>query len=104
MKFEFHHHYHGSPVHCSHDVERKFDKIFTFLEKVMATQAELAAELRMVKDNVAKLGTETQGLIDKVNELTAMVENGPITAELREAVDAVKAQVKIVDDLVPDAP
>lgn len=71
----------------------------------METQAELAADLQKVSDQVAKIGTETSTLLQKVADLeAALAAGGPVTAEVQAAVDALKAQVQVVDDLVPDAP
>lgn len=74
------------------------------LDHIMATQAELTAQLEANAVEIQKIGTETQSLIDKVNELLAQLQNAPVTPELQAAADAVTAQLKIVDDLVPDAP
>ena len=71
----------------------------------MATQAELATQLNSVKDQLVKIGTETTSLLTKIDELKAVIAAGPaIDPELQTAVDAVVAQAKVVDDLVPDAP
>ena len=80
-------------------------KLFRLLEKIMTTQAELAATLATVSTQVAKIGTETQGLIDKVAALeAALASAGEVSAEVQAAVDALKAQVQVVDELVADAP
>lgn len=83
------------------------DKILKALtklgDKIMATQAALAADLAEVKDQIAKIGTETQGLLQKIADLTAAVENaGQTTPEVDAAMAALKAQAKVVDDLVAD--
>jgi uncharacterized protein YoxC len=70
----------------------------------MKTQAELVETINAVQEQVAKIGEETQTLIDKVAELEAVIEaEGSASPELIAAVEALKAQVQIVDDLVPDA-
>lgn len=75
------------------------------LEKIMSTQAELAASLSNVSAQVAKIGTETAGLQAKVAELEAAIAAaGNTTPEVDAALDALKAQVRAVDDLVADAP
>lgn len=70
---------------------------------IMATQAEMVASLAQVKVQVTKIGTETGTLIQKVSDLEAVIASGGLaTPELTAAVDALKAQVQVVDDLVPD--
>lgn len=108
---------------------RRLETGLIFLVKkvqvIMATQAEVAAELANVtneltatKDQVAKIGTETSALIAKVgdqqtaiDQLTAELQNMTVTPELQIALAnvkaasaAVKSQAQVVDDLVPDAP
>lgn len=74
-------------------------------ETFMATQAELAVELTAVKDQVIKVGNETRTLISRVETLTTALENaGGTTPEVDAALLAVKEQLVIVDELVPDAP
>ena len=70
----------------------------------MATQAEVIIQLQAVTSQVAKIGTETSTLLVKIDELLAQVANAPATPELTAAVDALKAQAQVVDDLVPDVP
>lgn len=99
MRFDVHHHF----------GERKLEHLIQTLliqgDKLMATQAELAAELRTVKASVEKIGTETRTLITRVETLTAAVEaGGNVSPEVRAAMDELKAQVEVVDALVPDAP
>ena len=69
----------------------------------MATQAELAAELAAATSAVAKIGTESSATLQKVIELEEALANGGMTSpEVDEAVAALKAQVQLVDDLIPD--
>ncbi len=74
------------------------------LEKIMATQTELVAQLTAVNDQLKKIGTETAGLLAKIDELKAVIAAGTVSPELQAAVDALTAQAKVVDDLVADAP
>ena len=74
----------------------------------MATQSDLVADINAVKDQVTKIGIETSATLDKVAELEAALANaggvgGVVTPELQAAVEALKAQVTLVDDLIPDA-
>ncbi len=99
-----HHHHDGSGA--AHEaILQKLDQLLAQGEMLMATQAELTAQVNAVTAQLNKLGTETSILITKVNELTEIIANGPpVTAELQAAVDAAIAQAKVVDDLVPDQP
>jgi hypothetical protein len=75
------------------------------VETIMATQTELAAELAAVTAKVAKIGLETATTLDKVVELEgALVAGGNTSPAVDEALTALKAQVQLVDDLIPDAP
>lgn len=78
--------------------------ILTKLEKMMATQAELAASLAAVSAQVSKIGTESSATLQKVADLeAALAAAGNTTPEVDAALAALKAQVQVVDDLVPDA-
>jgi len=68
-------------------------------------QAELAQQLRDTQQELVKIQTETQSLIDKVGELETALQNADdVTPELQAAAQAVIDQTKVVDDLVPDQP
>lgn len=78
--------------------------IVSQLRKVMSNQAQLAAALTAIAAQVAKIGTETEGLKAKVQELQDALNNaGNNTPEVEAALQALLAQVQKVDDLVPDA-
>jgi hypothetical protein len=78
-------------------------EIILNLNRIMKTQAELAVELQAVTDRVAKVGAEVVKTLDKVSDLeTALSEAGSITPEVEAAFEALKAQVVVVDDLIPD--
>ena len=76
-------------------------KIERLLKQIMATQDEAAAQLEAVNSELQKIGTETQTLLDKI---TALENATPadVSPALQSAIDAVVAQAKVVDDLVPD--
>lgn len=79
--------------------------ILTRLNKLMATQAELAQSLADVSAQVSKIGAETSATLAKVAELeAALAAAGSTTPEVDAALAALKAQVQLVDDLVVDAP
>ncbi len=79
------------------DIERKVDRI-------MASQAELTAQLNTLNDQMTKIGTETTALLAAIADLKVQVQNAPVSAELQAAFDKVAASAKAVDDLVPDQP
>jgi len=68
----------------------------------MATQQDAAAELQNVNQQLQKIGTETQSLLDKITALEQAAGSADVQPELQAAIDAVVAQAKVVDDLVPD--
>lgn len=75
-------------------------------EKIMATVAELTKQINDVTTELAKVQGETTTLLTKISDLQAVINSGnfPVPPELQTAVDALTAQAKVVDDLVPDAP
>lgn len=90
-------HYHGATAAQLAAIDAK-------LGALMATSAEIAQGLTDLTAEVTKIGTETTTLIAKVADLEAAINAGTVTPEVQAAFDALKAQVKVVDDLVPDAP
>lgn len=86
------------------DGEEILKALTTLGEALMTTQAELAADLKAVNDQVAKIGTESSATLAKVAELeAALAAGGTVSAEVDAAMAALKAQVKVVDDLVADS-
>lgn len=70
---------------------------------IMATQTELAAELRNVTTQIAKIGVETGKTLQKVIDLeAALAAGGTTTPEVDAALADLKAQAQLTDDLVPD--
>jgi len=93
-----HIHHHGATT-------SELRAIIERLDTIMASQAELAAELATVTAEVEKIGNETRALLQKIDDLTAaLATSGATTPEVDAALAALKAQVLIVDQLVPDAP
>lgn len=68
----------------------------------MPTQDEAAQTLADVNQELQKIGTETQSLLDKITALEQAASNTDVQPALQAAIDAVVAQAKVVDDLVPD--
>ena len=92
-----------------HTDESEFQKlriiILRLQERIMATQAELAQQLTALGVQLGKIGSESSATLAKVSALEEALANaGNVTPELQAAFDAVKAQVQLVDDLVPDQP
>ena len=81
-------------------------------KRIMASQTELAAQLRDVLAQQKKTSTEitaVQSSVDTLNakivELEAVIAaGGEASQELTDAVAAVKAQAQVVDDQIPDLP
>jgi len=80
-------------------------------KRIMASQAELTADLRAVLAQQKKTSAEiatVQGSVDtlkaKIAELEAIIAaGGEVTPELVTAVADVKAQAQVVDDQLPDS-
>lgn len=76
----------------------------------MATQKELAEQLKLVLAQQKKTAAEIAAVQDSVNlqtikiaDLEAVIANGGAASqELIDAVQAVKEQSQITDDLIPD--
>lgn len=71
----------------------------------MGKQADLAADMATVTAQIAKIGVESTATLQKVKDLEdALANQDNVSPELQNAFDALKAQVTVVDDLIPDAP
>jgi len=70
--------------------------------QIMATQAELAQQLRDITAQNEKSRTEILGKIADLE--AALAAAGNTSPEVDEAVAALKASVQTDDDIVPDAP
>lgn len=84
------------------------NSVFTFFiylkqTKIMSTQLEISQELTVLTATVTKIGEESKTTLQKVTSLEAELAKGEVTPELQAAFDALKVQVVVVDDLVPDA-
>lgn len=98
LHIHIHHHNHGD------------DKLFIELKSInqklitMAkTQAELAAEMNQISAQLTKVAGESKQTLDKVKELEeALNSQENVSPELQSAFDNLKAQVLVVDDLIPD--
>lgn len=72
------------------------------LNKIMASQAELAQQLRDITAQNEKARAEILAKIAALEE--ALANAGGTTAEVDAAVADLKASVQTDDDIVPDAP
>lgn len=73
-----------------------------FGARIMATQAELAQQLRDITAQNEKARAE---ILARVAELEAAIQNaGNSTPEVDEALAALRASVQADDDMNPDAP
>lgn len=110
--------------HLTHELredreQRKHDNNKAILERlaqmekhIMASQAETAAELRLANTQLRKLIEDTSGLQPAMDALKAqivileaLVAAGSATAEeLAAAVAETKALVQTVDDNIPERP
>ena len=73
------------------------------LRKIMTTIAQLATALTAITATVTKIGTETSTLLAKVQELEDAINNGGnVPEEVEAALQALREQVSVVDQLVPD--
>jgi chromosome segregation ATPase len=71
-------------------------------ETIMATQAEHAAQLRAMGEQLAKTKQE---ILDEVSALkTALEAGGGTTPEVDAAMQSLQDAVQQLDDLNPDAP
>jgi septal ring factor EnvC (AmiA/AmiB activator) len=96
-----------------HEIVKRLDVIEATLKalqqligvKIMATQAELAVQINTLTAQVQKIATESSKTLQMVTDLQSLIAaGGTVTPELQASVDALAAQIKVTDDLVPDAP
>lgn len=77
-------------------------KIFLKLNKIMASQAELAQALVDLKTQLTKVAGEITGQIQALED--ALANAGGTTPEVDAALAEVKTAVQALDDLNPDKP
>jgi ABC-type transporter Mla subunit MlaD len=98
VNFTFHFHQHGATGDELRAINHRLDTIMT-------TIAEATAQITALTADVAKVGDETRALLQKIADLTAIIEAGNTTGpEFDAALAALQAQVAVVDGLVPDVP
>lgn len=88
------------------------ERIEKKIDNIMATQAELTNDLKLVHAQQVKTAAEIADLQvgvttlkDEIKRLEEVIATGVAPSqELVDAVAAVKAQAEIVDQLIPDLP
>ncbi len=83
-------------------IQQSLESLHRKVDQVMATQAELVVQLNAVNAELVKVGTETSNLKAMVADLQTQVANAPVSDDLKAVVDKIAAQVKLIDDMVPD--
>jgi septal ring factor EnvC (AmiA/AmiB activator) len=93
-------------IHIHHHTNDELLKsIYKQNKKIIMTQAELAEQMNEQTAKITKIGTESTKTLEKVAELEEALNNQDnVSPELQAAFDNLKAQVTVVDDLIPDAP
>lgn len=72
--------------------------------QIMKTQAEVAEQLRKNNAAIVQIGKETEQSLELIKKLQEAVENQTnASEELIAAADALEANIKSVNDKVPDA-
>ena len=72
---------------------------------IMDTQVQLVEKINTAISQLGKIKDESTATLNKVSELQDIIDNqGGVSPELQAAVDQLKAQVQVVDDLVADTP
>ncbi len=74
-------------------------------ELIMSTQQEITEGLAAATTQLQKIAVESAATVQKVADLEVVIANmgNTVSPELQAAFDALKAQVQVVDDIVPDA-
>lgn len=87
--------------------ELRLEAILIALEalivEVLMTNAELSAGLSDLKNQVTKIGTESEATLKKVQDLENAINGAQgVPQDVIDAFTALKTQVQTVDDLIPD--
>ena len=81
--------------------------IHTLLQGIQMDMTQATAQITALTVTVGKIKTETSSLLQKIADLTAVIDAGGVgttTPEFDAALSALQAQVAVVDALVPDEP
>jgi SpoU rRNA methylase family enzyme len=87
-------------------INYKSNKLMRKAHQMSKTQEEARIQIEANTVVLLKIQTETGTLLTKIEELLAIINGGniPVTPELEAAINALEAQVTVVDELVPDTP
>lgn len=85
-------------IHHLNDLQRT-------IRIIVATQAEIVKQFQDANLTLAKIGTETDSLLTKIADLQRIIDGmTDASPELVDAMRAVSASIKALDDKVPDLP
>lgn len=91
--------------HLRITLSRKLNSITQKQKKMDDKTTQALADLEGIKTQLQKIGTESATSLAKIIELENAANADPATPQsVLDKIAEVKAQVQIVDDLVPDAP
>ena len=90
-----------NPLADLEDTVKRLVKLVKESRTIMATQADLAAE---VAAKTAQIRKAIDEITTKLAALEEAVKNAPVSQELADAVAALGVAVQAADDVVPDAP
>lgn len=76
-------------------------EVIELLNKIMATQEELAADIRQSNAQIRKAVDE---VLAKIAALEETVRNNPPAQSIVDAVADLKVASQAADDVIPDAP
>lgn len=100
--FDTHHHvhHHYAVTTCTDEIIKS---IFSQLKQIRMNQQELLDGLTSANVTIGKIFTESKATIAKLADLeTAMSNSMQVTPEVQKAFEDLKAQLQLVDDLIPD--
>lgn len=84
-------------------IDTSLNTLHTKVDDMATSQSQAAADLRTVKTQLDKISTESGSLLQKISDLeAAAAAAGNVTPELQAAINALKTQAQVLDDLVPD--
>jgi ABC-type transporter Mla subunit MlaD len=95
---ELHVHRHGA-------TDEQLAAIHAALQGLHMDLSQATAEITALTGTVTKIKDETSTLLQRISDLTAVIDAGmQTTPEFDAALAALKEQVAVVDGLVPDEP
>lgn len=87
------------------EISKDLKLLYKQNQLIIMKQSELAEQMNEQTAKIAKIGTESTKTLEKVALLEEALNNQDnVSPELQAAFDNLKAQVTVVDDLIPDVP